>query len=149
MNKITYEEFLIKEKTRKPSKFKNKRMWVNGYVFHSQLEGKRYKQLLLLEKNGCIEQLELQPRFRLYKSFKINTNKKKNQGILPIDYVSDFKYIENDLLIIEDTKGKETADYIIKKKWFVSRLAEFEVDVFREYKSARKIIDYTKLKASK
>lgn len=146
MKKLTYEEFLKRKKTRGKiqAKYKNRSVWVNGYVFQSTFEGMRYKQLLILEENGTIEQLELQPKFRLLQGFKVKTNEGfKTQ--YPIQYFADFRYLKNGMVVVEDTKGYETETYKIKKKIFLFRLGEFGVDVFREIK-IRKVIEYFKEK---
>ena len=54
------------------NKYRNKKVAIDGIVFDSQAEGKRYQELKLLLKNGDIKDLELQPRFILQDSFKKN-----------------------------------------------------------------------------
>ena len=144
MKKITYEEFLIRQEKSKnsKSKYKNKKVWIDGYVFHSGLEGKRYNQLKLLEKNGVISFLELQPKYLVSDKFYVLINGER-ECIRKHTYSADFRYMENGLLVIEDAKGNETDVYKNNRKFF---LANCEYDVFREFKSARKIIDYVKEK---
>ena len=52
------------------SKYKNKKIQVDMYVFDSAKEAKRYRELKLLERAEEISNLELQPRFLLQESFK-------------------------------------------------------------------------------
>ena len=54
----------------KQSKYKNKKVTVNGKVFDSKKEAQRYQELKLLEKSGIIKDLELQKRFILLEGFK-------------------------------------------------------------------------------
>lgn len=143
MKKITYEEFLNRQKKNKKSKskYKNKKMWFDGYVFHSIGEGNRYKKLKFLENSGQIQSLELQPKFLVSDTFYVLKNGVK-ECLKKHTYSADFKYIEDGKLVIEDYKGMETDVYKNNRKYF---LANCEYDIFREYKSARKIINYTKI----
>ncbi len=89
------------------SKYGNVRTTVNGHAFASKKEAARYQELLLLEKAGEIEKLELQPRF------PISLNGQK-----VCTYVADFQYRENGHRIVEDVKseGTRTAIYLLKKR---------------------------------
>ena len=83
------------------------------YVFDSILEAKRYKELKILERNGEIKNLELQPHFLLQENFK-----KNGKAYRKIEYIADFKYEENGQVIVEDVKGKETEVFKLKRKMF-------------------------------
>lgn len=72
-------------------------------------EANRYQELKLLERAGEISDLELQPKFTL-------VPKTKNERA--VTYKADFQYYENEEKIVEDFKGFETKDFIIKKKLF-------------------------------
>lgn len=81
---------------------------VDGILFHSRKEAKRYVELKLLEKAGTIKNLRLQPKWPLL----VN-------GHLIGNYVADFTYRETTgELVIEDVKGVRTAMYRWKKKHF-------------------------------
>jgi len=144
MKKITHEEFLIRlEKNKKSkSKYKNKPVWIDGYVFDSKLEGRRYSELVTLEKNGVIECLELQPSFLLSDTLRVLKNGKK-ETYRKTSYVADFAYKKDGVFIVEDTKGVETETYKLKRKTFLSMNY---CGIFREFKSKRKIIEYRKEK---
>lgn len=90
------------------SKYGNKK--VAG--FDSKRERARYQELLLLQRAGKIQELNRQVRFELipsqYKDGKCIFRK--------TSYIADFTYIENGNLVVEDTKGFKTPEYIIKKK---------------------------------
>lgn len=143
MKKITYAEFLTRQEKNKnsKSKYKNKKVWIDGYVFDSIIEGKRYNQLKLLEKNGVIQSLELQPTFLLHDTLRVLKNGKKETYRKSV-YKADFAYTENGLYIVNDTKGMETETYKLKRKEF---LLKDYCDVFMEIKH-NKIIDYIKEK---
>jgi hypothetical protein len=98
------------------SKYRAKKIIIDGIEFHSIAEGKRYKELKLIERAGEIKDLILQPRFLLQEGFKdINTGKKERK----IEYVADFMYTKNGVKIVEDVKGMKTVDYKIKRKLFI------------------------------
>ena len=91
----------------------------------SKKEAKRAFELEMLAKGGYIEHLQEQVKFELLPS------QKEMQPILqkngkhkmlertverPVAYIADFVYFENGDLIVEDTKGFRTPDYVIKRK---------------------------------
>jgi hypothetical protein len=94
------------------SKYKSKKTVVNGIVFDSRREAKRYSELLLFERAGVIKNLELQKSFELIPSQKINGKVVER----PCKYIADFVYEENGKTVVEDTKGMRTDKYIIKRK---------------------------------
>ena len=71
-------------------------MIVDDYIFDSIQESKRYKELKLLLRAGKIQELELQPHFLLQDSFR-----KNGKTYRKIEYIADFKYIENDQTVFE------------------------------------------------
>jgi hypothetical protein len=94
------------------SKYKSKKTVVNGIVFDSRREAKRYSELLMLERAGVIKNLELQKSFELIPSQEINGKVVER----PCKYIADFVYEENGKTVVEDTKGMRTDKYIIKRK---------------------------------
>ncbi len=95
------------------NKYKNTKIVVDNIKFDSNLEATRYKELKLLLRAGEISNLELQPRFLLQDSFK-----KNGRTFRKIEYVADFKYIENGKTIVEDVKGIQTDVFKLKYKIF-------------------------------
>ena len=95
------------------NKYRNIKVKVDGITFDSKAEALRYKQLLLMQKANYINDLKLQPRFLLQKSFK-----KNGKTYRKIEYVADFMYQENGKTIVEDVKGMETKEFKIKRKLF-------------------------------
>lgn len=88
------------------SKYRNKRVTIDGLKFDSIAEGNRWCILRLMEKAGEVEDLRRQVRFAL----KVN-------GCHICDYICDFDYVETKTghHITEDVKGVRTRDYIIKR----------------------------------
>lgn len=105
-------------------KYRNKKTTIDGITFDSKLEGKRYMQLKQLQKAKFIKDLELQPEFELQPSFK-----KNGKTYRKITYKADFKYFDNELdkLVVEDTKGFKTRDYMLKKKMFEYKYQDLEL----------------------
>jgi hypothetical protein len=77
---------------------------VDGILFHSLKEAKRYRVLKLLEKAGKIRDLKTQYPFQLH-----CYNHLKQEFIVVGKYVADFIYWENGERTIEDCKGCWTA----------------------------------------
>ena len=106
------------------NKYKNKKVIVDDYIFDSIQESKRYKELKLLLKAGEIQDLELQPHFLLQESFK-----KNGKTYRKIEYIADFKYIENGKIIVEDVKGLQTDVFKLKHKLFEKKYPELELRI--------------------
>lgn len=97
---------------RNHSKYRNKKVVVDGIEFDSKKEARRYTELLLLERTGAIRELKRQVKFELIPSQRYDGKVVER----PCNYIADFTYIENDFIVVEDTKGLKTKDYIIKRK---------------------------------
>lgn len=97
------------------SKYKNKKIFIDGITFDSQLEANRYCELKLLYKAGEISQLRLQPEFELIPAFR-----KNGKSFRKTIYKADFMYLDNcsGKYIVEDTKGFKTDVYKLKRKLF-------------------------------
>lgn len=94
------------------SKYGAKKATVNGVTFDSKKEAKRYGELVLLERAGKISGLEMQVKFELIPSQRIDGKVVERA----CQYVADFVYMENGTKVVEDTKGFKTKDYIVKRK---------------------------------
>jgi Protein of unknown function (DUF1064) len=102
-----------------PGKYRNKKvkLLIDGkpIVFDSQAEAQRGLALLSLRDKGVITGLEFQPEFILQEGFKL-----RGKRIRAIKYIADFKYSTKDGgIVVEDTKGKKTKEYLIKRKMFL------------------------------
>ncbi len=104
------------------NKYRNRKVEVDGIIFDSKKEAKRYQELLMLEKAGVIQNLRMQEKFVLIPSQYVTvgytkTGKPKQKCVeRECAYVADFVYLEDGKLVVEDTKGFKTKDYIIKRK---------------------------------
>lgn len=118
METMTSGGFLqwLKQNKKKPSKYRNITTYVDNIRFDSKAEAARYTELKMLQRAGKISGLELQPSFELQPKFKAD-----GKTIRAITYRADFQYNENGRVVVEDVKGKETKDFIIKKKIFMQK----------------------------
>ena len=108
------------------NKYRNKKVVVEDYIFDSIQESRRYKELKLLLRAGQISNLELQPHFLLQDSFK-----KNGKTYRKIEYIADFKYIENGKTIVEDVKGMQTDVFKLKHKLFEKKYPELELRIIK------------------
>ena len=90
----------------KPSKYKSVKTTVNGGVFDSKAEARRYGALLILQAHGAITHLKRQVAYVLAPSVKIHGEKRARPALR---YLADFEYIEAGVLIVEDVKSSATA----------------------------------------
>lgn len=122
---------MIKYKSNR--KYGNQKVTVNGITFDSKKEANRYCELLLLEKSGAISNLQLQVKFLLIPTQREECTEEYKRGkrkgqpkpgrVLENEcsYLADFYYIENGNIVVEDTKGVRTKDYIIKRKLMLQK----------------------------
>ena len=123
MEHITLEEYKqLQQKGN--SKYKAKKTIVDGIKFDSQKEGRYYKQLKLMERQGLIKDIKLQVKFELQPKYK-----KNNKTIKAINYIADFTYydLNKGKTIIVDTKGYRTEVYKLKKKIFEYIYPDLEI----------------------
>ena len=87
-------------------KYNAKKTEVDGRVFDSRAEARRYSELCLLGKAGEIQDIECQPKFDI----KVNSQHICN-------YIADFRYLNKfGEPMVEDVKGVKTPVYRLKKK---------------------------------
>lgn len=105
------------------NKYGSRKVEVDGIVFDSKKEAKRYKELSLLEKAGAIQNLQRQVKFVLIPAQRepdiIGKRGGRKKGKLlerECSYIADFCYMQDGERVVEDTKGFRTTDYIIKRK---------------------------------
>lgn len=98
------------------SKYHSKKANYDGKTFDSKRERDRYIYLKALEEKGEIQMLRTQATFTLLPSQYAEDNGKRKCIERPVKYIADFVYYKGDEMIVEDTKGFKTADYIIKRK---------------------------------
>lgn len=102
------------KKPKKPSKYKNQKIEIDGYMFDSKAEGQYYLFLKDQQNQEKILFFRLQPRYLLQEAFTKNgVNERK------IEYVADFEIHHQDGSIeVVDVKGQETEAFKIKRKLF-------------------------------
>lgn len=95
----------------------------DGIIFASKKEKDRYNILKMLEKEGHITCLTLQPKYLLQKGFERGDKK-----IRAIYYVADFSYLDvtTGNTVVEDTKGFRTNEYLLKKKMFLYNYPKYD-----------------------
>lgn len=102
-----YSEVEVTSNLKKP-KFGNIKTMIDGIVFASAKEARRYVELRYLQAVGDISGLELQV------SYDLEVNGEKVAA-----YVCDFRYVRNGETIVEDVKSAHTRKlpvYRLKKK---------------------------------
>lgn len=92
-------------------------------TFASKKEADRYMVLKNLEAKGKITDLKTQVKFVLIPAQRepdtVGVRGGKVKGKLierELSYVADFVYYRDGEMIVEDTKGMRTPEYIIKRK---------------------------------
>lgn len=113
-NKTRMEEIADEENVEKKSKYSSAKTDVDGIRFDSKKEAEFYAELKLREKAGEISCLRLQPRYLLQEAFR-----HEGKQYREMEYVADFEYIENGVIVVVDVKGFRTAVYMLKKKLFL------------------------------
>lgn len=97
------------------NKYHNRKVITSDGIEHaSQKEANRWCELKLLERAGKIKDLQRQVKFTLiptqYEDKKLVERE--------CAYIADFVYLnaEDGKMVVEDTKGFKTKDYVIKRK---------------------------------
>lgn len=114
------------------NKYGNKKITVAGETFDSKKEYKRYCELKLLERAKIISNLRRQVKYILIPAQYEKTTEKYTKGARKgelkqgkliereCSYIADFVYKENDVDVVEDTKGCKKggayAVFTIKRK---------------------------------
>lgn len=89
------------------TKYRAKKVLINNIKFDSLKEGRRYSQLAFLEQKKIIQNLLLQP------SFKMNIGRETL-----CTYRADFQYSFESYTVVEDVKGIRTPVFRLKHKLF-------------------------------
>lgn len=111
-----------------PNKYGNRKKTIDGITFDSRLEARRYNELKALQGAGIISDLRMQVKFVLIPAQREESDEVYVRGPhkgepkpgkvieKECSYIADFVYLENGKLVVEDTKGMRTKEYIIKRK---------------------------------
>lgn len=111
---------MIKLKGYKQPKYRNKKVTIDGIEFDSIKEANRYAELNMLQRGGIIKDLELQKKFILIPTQKIDGKVVERE----CSYIADFVYtdVKSGITIVEDVKGYRDpssaayAKFVIKRK---------------------------------
>ena len=104
------------------NKYRAVKTVIDGITFHSKKEAERYKILSLLESQGRIDNLRLQPRIALM----VN-------GVKIGHYIADFQYDMAGKQVIEDVKSKATRTPIYKLKKKILETYDPPVEITEVY----------------
>lgn len=102
------------------SKYGNRKVVTEDGTFDSEKEYRRWRELKLMERAGEIHSLRRQVPYVL-----IPSQRDENGRVIEreVRYVADFVYREKpNRLVVEDTKGMKTKEYVIKRKLMLYRL---------------------------
>ena len=113
------------------NKYSNKKIEYFGEKFDSKKELNRWLELKILEKGGAIYNLKRQVPYELipnqYKTVEkvLKSGKVKQEQKLierKCEFIADFVYNDDKgNLVVEDTKGFRTPEYIIKRKLMLEK----------------------------
>jgi hypothetical protein len=112
----------VEEDAPAPSKYRNKKIEVDGIVFDSRKEARRWFELVRLQELGQISDLRRQVAFELAPPVRFDGEAKLKPALR---YVADASYMENGVLIVEDCKSAITRRnpvYRIKRHLMVAVL---------------------------
>lgn len=106
------------------SKYNSKKVAVNGEIFDSKREARRYKELLIQARSGNISDLQRQVKYVLIPAQRepdiIGPKGGRKPGKLierECSYIADFVYKDRDgNTVVEDSKGYRTKEYLLKRK---------------------------------
>ena len=103
------------------------------FVYDSIKEYKRWRELLILQQTGKIQELKRQIRLIIQESFTYH-----DKRIRAIEYVADFFYIKDGKTIVEDVKPFDvkadkyrlTKDFSLKWKLLKYRYPDYYFEIF-------------------
>ena len=107
------------------NKYGNTKTEVDGIIFDSAKEARRWQELRLAERADAIRDLRRQVKYELIPAQREPDQRGARGGIIKgklleraVYYTADFVYYDMAAgrIIAEDTKGFKTKDYIIKRK---------------------------------
>lgn len=94
------------------AKYGNQKITRDGITFDSLKEYTRFCELKLMQRAGIITDLERQVKYELIPAQRIDGKLVERA----VTYVADFRYKEKGQIVVEDTKGFRTKEYILKRK---------------------------------
>lgn len=113
------------------TKMGNTKLTVNGEIFDSKREYRRWCELKILERAGEISDLQRQVVYELiprqtepYARYGKNGQRLKDGERvleLPVRYIADFKYVQDGKTIVEDVKGYRNTNSAVYAKFVIKR----------------------------
>lgn len=108
-------------------KYHNTKVKTPDGVFDSKAELKRWQELKAREAAGEITDLQRQVEFLLVPKQELKRpikqpNGRTKRSELPVKYIADFVYYKDGERVVEDAKGMQTPEYIIKRKLMLKML---------------------------
>lgn len=108
---------------RNRSKYGAKKIEIDGEIFDSKREAKRWQELRIQEDLGLISDLRRQVKFVLIPAQREPDTVGARGGIhrgklieREVAYYADFAYQQNGEMVVEDVKGMRTEVYKVKRK---------------------------------
>lgn len=107
------------------TKYHNSKITIEGQTYDSMKEYRRYLELIWLQKDGQIKDLQRQVKYLLIPAQREPDSVGKRGGVKKgkliekeVAYYADFVYTDTATgeVVVEDTKGMRTKDYILKRK---------------------------------
>lgn len=106
---------------KRKNKHNNRKVWIDGICFDSEMEGRYYCQLKLLQRAGAIDGFCRQARF------VVTEGKDDKRGV---EYVTDFVIFYPDgTYRIVDVKGMKTETFKIKAKAFREKYPKLKLEL--------------------
>ena len=93
------------------AKYHNTKIKTEDGSFDSAKEFRRWTELRIEEKAGHIKDLKRQIPYLL-----LPTQRTDSKTERAVKYIADFVYEQDGKIVVEDTKGFRTPEYIIKRK---------------------------------
>ncbi len=105
------------------NKYGNRKVEIEGRIFDSEKEARRWAELKILEEAGIIKDLQCQVSFELIPAQKIGGQLVER----PVRYIADFVYTDTlvDELVVEDVKGYKKGNayrvFALKRKLMLEK----------------------------
>lgn len=108
------------------NKYNARKTEIDGYIFDSMAEGRRYNSLKYCLREGLISDLIIHPHFELFPAAHVNSKK-----LSAISYTADFQYQEDGITVVEDVKGMITRDASLRINLFQRQHPEIDFRIIK------------------
>lgn len=97
---------------------KARKVTIDGIVFDSRMEGRRYAALKILQMAGLITDLKCHTKHVLQEGFTLD-----GKRIRAITWTDDFSYFDHvtETFVVEDVKGFQREDNKLRHKLYMFR----------------------------